>query len=96
MIRYYQAELPARVKAFTVCKDDCYTIVVNSILSRRQQLREIEHELSHIHLGHLTGSRDAGMTESGREGEDMRETEREAVGEPKEQAEKARISSRND
>ena len=51
MIRYYQAELPARVKAFTVCKDDCYTIVVNSILSRRQQLREIEHELSHIRHG---------------------------------------------
>ena len=53
MIRYYQAELPARVKAFTVRKDGEYTIVVNSILAKKQQLKEIQHELIHIDLGHF-------------------------------------------
>lgn len=53
MIRYYQAELPARVKAFTVKKDGEYTIVVNSILAKEQQLREINHELTHIAMGHF-------------------------------------------
>ena len=51
MIRYYQAELPARVKAFTTYKDGDYSIVVNAILSRKQQLAEIEHELKHINNG---------------------------------------------
>ena len=53
MIRYYQAELPARVKAFTVKKDGVYTIVVNSILAKTQQLKEIQHELAHIDMGHF-------------------------------------------
>ena len=48
MIRYYQVELPAKVKAFTTCRDGDYSIVVNSILSREQQLEEIRHELQHI------------------------------------------------
>lgn len=51
MIRYMQLELPARVKAFTVKNEDDYFIVVNSILSRSQQLREINHELNHIKRG---------------------------------------------
>ena len=51
MIRYYQAELPARIKAFTTCKDGDYSIVVNAILSKKQQLAEIEHELRHIEKG---------------------------------------------
>ena len=51
MIRYMQMELPARVKAFTVKNDGDYFIVVNSILSRSQQLKEIDHELNHIKNG---------------------------------------------
>lgn len=53
MIRYFQAELPARIKAFTVRKDGVYTVVVNSILARSQQLKEIRHELTHIAEGHF-------------------------------------------
>lgn len=51
MIKYFQLELPARVKAFTVKNEDDYFIVVNSILSRSQQMREINHELTHIKRG---------------------------------------------
>lgn len=53
MIRFYQAELPARIKAYTVRKDGEYTIVVNSILAKQQQLKEIQHELAHISMGHF-------------------------------------------
>ena len=63
MIRYYQAELPARVKAFTVKKDGVYTIVVNSILAKTQQLKEIRHELDHIALGHFDSDKSYDLME---------------------------------
>ncbi len=44
-------ELPARIKAYTVKKDGFYTILVNSILAREQQLKEYEHEYDHIIRG---------------------------------------------
>ena len=47
-IRVYQAEMPARVKGFTTFKDGYYTIMINSILERKQQLKIYEHELNHI------------------------------------------------
>jgi len=63
MIRYYQVELPARVKAFTVKKDGVYTIVVNSILAKTQQLKEIRHELDHIALGHFESDKSYDLME---------------------------------
>lgn len=50
-IRVYQAPLPARVRGYTVLKDGYYTIVINSILDREQQLKEYRHELKHITEG---------------------------------------------
>lgn len=50
-IRVYQAELPGRIRAFTVLKDGDYSIVINSILSREQQEKEYRHELMHIASG---------------------------------------------
>lgn len=47
-IRVYQVEMPAHIKGYTVLKDGYYTIVINSILARQQQLKVYEHELSHI------------------------------------------------
>ena len=64
MIRYMQLELPARVKAFTVKNEDDYFIVVNSILSRFQQLREINHELTHIKNGDYSSELSADSIEA--------------------------------
>ena len=50
-IRIYTAELPGKIRAFTVRKDDDYSIVINAILSREQQLKECRHELAHIANG---------------------------------------------
>lgn len=47
-IRVYQVEMPARIKAYTVKKDGFYTILINSILAREQQLKEYDHEYKHI------------------------------------------------
>lgn len=64
MIRYMQLELPARVKAFTVKNEDDYFIVVNSILSRSQQLKEIGHELNHIKNGDYSSELSADSIEA--------------------------------
>ena len=64
MIRYFQAELPARVKAFTTYRDGDYSIVVNSILDRKQQLQEIRHELRHIAMGDHDADLPADMIEA--------------------------------
>ena len=43
------ADLPASVKAYTVCcPDDTYTIVLNSRHSHEQLLASYQHELKHI------------------------------------------------
>lgn len=50
-IRVFQAPLPARVKGYCVYKDGFYTIVINEMLDREQQIREYRHELRHIAKG---------------------------------------------
>ena len=50
-IRVYQVEMPASIKSYTVRKDGFYTILINSILAREQQLKEYEHEYDHIIKG---------------------------------------------
>lgn len=47
-IRVCQVEMPASIKSYTVRKDGFYTILINSILAREQQLKEYEHEYKHI------------------------------------------------
>lgn len=47
-IRTVLADLPAKVKAFTIDVDDDYTIVLNQNLSREQNMRSYLHELLHI------------------------------------------------
>lgn len=62
-IRVYQVEMPARIKAYTVKKDGFYTILINSILAREQQLKEYEHEYDHIIRGDFDRSCSADMIE---------------------------------
>ena len=50
-IRVYQAEMPARIKGFTTLKDGYYTIMINSIFDREQQMRIYDHEMKHIRNG---------------------------------------------
>jgi hypothetical protein len=41
-------EMPGSIKAYTVRKDGYHTILINSILTREQQLKEYDHEYKHI------------------------------------------------
>lgn len=50
-IKVYQAEMPARIKGYTTLKDGYYTIMINSIFDREQQMRIYEHEMKHIRNG---------------------------------------------
>lgn len=47
-IRFLLTDLPLSVKAYTICKDDFYTVVINARLSRDQQQESCQHELNHI------------------------------------------------
>lgn len=55
-IRVVYQDMPATVKAFTVCKDEYYTIVLNSNLSYTQNLNSYMHELEHIVNNDFTAS----------------------------------------
>lgn len=48
MIRVVYADLPPKVKGFTVLNDDFYTIVLNHNLTREQNEVTYKHELQHI------------------------------------------------
>lgn len=43
--------LPAKIGAFTVRRDDVYTIIINSNLSDEARRREYKHETEHIRNG---------------------------------------------
>lgn len=46
------ADMPTRIKAFTrKNSDSSYTIVLNSLLSREQNLLSYQHEIDHIQNG---------------------------------------------
>lgn len=55
-IRVYEAYLPGRVKGYSVYKDGYYTIVINAILDKKQQIKEYKHELAHITKKHHESS----------------------------------------
>lgn len=62
-IRVVVVEMPARIKSYTVEKDGYYTILINSILAREQQLKEYEHEHDHIIRGDFDRSCSADLIE---------------------------------
>ena len=46
------ADLPCRIKAYTIInKDMSYTIVINARMSYEMQLESYKHELGHIQRG---------------------------------------------
>lgn len=47
-IRIIVVSMPASVRAYTICKDDYYTIVLNDNLSYEQRQKSYLHELQHI------------------------------------------------
>lgn len=51
MINVVYADLPPKVKGFTVLKDDYYTIVLNHNLTKEQNEVTYKHELKHIENG---------------------------------------------
>lgn len=57
-IRVLLMLMPGSIRAFTVLKDGFYTIVINAILDRKQQLKEYNHEMNHI----LNGDFDSGLS----------------------------------
>ena len=51
MIKVAYADLPPRVKGFTVLKDGYYTIILNHNLTKEQNKLTYLHELHHIQNG---------------------------------------------
>lgn len=47
-IRVVIIPMPATIKAYTVCKDGFYTIVLNDNLSYEQRYKSYWHEMEHI------------------------------------------------
>lgn len=50
-IRILYVDMPIGYKAFTMPKDDFYTIYLNSRYCIEQHLKSLEHELRHIRNG---------------------------------------------
>lgn len=47
-VRTILIDMPCTVKAYTICKDDFYTIVINASLNQEMQRFAYYHELYHI------------------------------------------------
>lgn len=56
-------DMPTAIKAYTISKDGYYTIVLNSRLSREQNLISYRHEISHIINGDFQNRNNAGLIE---------------------------------
>lgn len=50
-IRTVLCDMPATVKAYTICKDGYFTVVLNQNLSHEQNMASYLHELKHIQNG---------------------------------------------
>ena len=50
-IRVISMQLPGSVRAFTVRKDDYYTIIMRDDLSMSDRLKAYRHEVDHIRNG---------------------------------------------
>lgn len=62
-VRFVLADLPISVKAYTIRKDDFYTIVINARLSHDQQKESCQHELNHIKNGDFSKQCNVGIIE---------------------------------
>lgn len=62
-IKTIYCDLPATVKAFTVCKDGFYTIVLNQNLNHEQNMLSYAHEYAHIKNGDFEKKCSADMLE---------------------------------
>lgn len=62
-IRIVFSSLPCTIKAYTIRKDDYYTIVLNSNLSHEQNKISYIHELEHIENGDFDNILPVGMIE---------------------------------
>ena len=56
-------DMPPKIKAFTVCADDKYIIVLNSTLSYEQNRISFYHEIDHIKNGDFDKEIDADFLE---------------------------------
>ena len=56
-------DLPCSIRAFTIKKDDIYTIVLNARMSRESNQSSLKHELEHIEQGHLDYEVDVQLVE---------------------------------
>lgn len=62
-IRTVMIPMPCSIKAYTIYKDDYYTIVLNSNLSYEQNMKSYKHEISHINRNDFNKKIPVGMIE---------------------------------
>lgn len=62
-IRTVFIDMPTTIKAYTILKDDFYTIVINSSLSYEMQEEAYNHELRHILNGDFDRKCSVGLIE---------------------------------
>ena len=65
-IRTVYADMPATVKAYTVCHDGYYTVILNQNLSHAQNVISYLHELEHIRMKYFDSNQTADELEAGR------------------------------
>lgn len=57
-------DMPTSIKAYTISnKDDSYTVVLNSKLTREQNMISYHHEMKHIENGDYEKKADVGLLE---------------------------------
>ena len=62
-IRVVTMQLPGSVRAFTIRKDDFYTIIMREDLSGQERMRAYMHEMEHIKRGDYDGAEDPALIE---------------------------------
>lgn len=62
-IRVISMPLPGDMRAFTVKKDDFYTVIMRDDLSTTERLRAYRHELAHISNGDYDSRKSADLIE---------------------------------
>lgn len=62
-IRVITMQLPGSVRAFTVRKDDFYTIIMREDLSGQERMRTYMHEVEHIKRGDYDAGQDPALIE---------------------------------
>jgi hypothetical protein len=63
MYKVVLADLPPKIKGMIVKEDDCFTILLNSRLSREQNMKTYLHEKKHIERGYFENGGDVDQIE---------------------------------